>query len=468
MPELTDSSRGATPRALHAAIEIFARWQQERERTPLDRCVDAEFRARRYLNAGERRWTGEAVYGSVRHLRRQSWLIARLGLVDTPEVRIRLWAAAPVRPDGSSPEILQPFCQHPQMPAPERLHAALRALPRAEEAAAEYMRIALSFPDAMVAELEALLPAEAVTAAQSFNMPAPTTLRVNTWKVSRRRVEDVLAGATPTFYSPWGLHLPGRVHLPSLPGFRDGWFEVQEEASQLVALATDARPGQTVVDACAGAGGKSLALAAMLGGRGRVIALDVSVAKLRELQRRAARAGVTRWIQVCPVRVSERGDWICDARMQRMKEQLQDGADCVLLDAPCTGSGVLRRNPDAKWRVWNMEAMTQRQMRLLEQCASLVRPGGCLLYATCALERWQNEAIVSGFLESSSGASFVVEPVAQRLRRALRRQVVDQPVPDPGALIAGPFLRTFPHRGGLDAFFAVCLRRARRPYHEGV
>lgn len=468
MQELMELPRGATPRALHAAMEIFARWQQERERTPLDRCVDAEFRARRYLHAGERRWVGEAVYGSVRHLRRQSWLIAQLGLPDTPETRIRLWAAAPVRPDGGSPEILVPFCRDLPGSASERLSAVLRALPRREEAATEYMRITLSFPDAMVAELEALLSAEAVTAGLCFNMPAPMTLRVNTLKARRDQVQEVLAGAVPTFYSPWGLHLPGRVHLPSLPGFREGWFEVQEEASQLVALATDVRPGQTVVDACAGAGGKSLALAAMMRGRGRIIALDTSVAKLRELQRRAARAGVPGMLRVYPLAASAQGDWISDARVQRMKEQLGEGADCVLLDAPCTGSGVLRRNPDAKWRVWNRGAMAQLQRRLLEQCALLVRPGGCLLYATCAFERWQNEAIVSGFLGAPSGAGFVLEPIAPLLRRALRRQVADRPVPDLDALVAGLFLRTFPHRGGLDAFFAVCLRRARRLRREGV
>ncbi|HLK56542.1 MAG TPA: RsmB/NOP family class I SAM-dependent RNA methyltransferase [Chthonomonadaceae bacterium] len=409
--------QGISGRALNAAVLLYTRWETERERSPLDRVVAGFFRSRRDLNSRERRWISEAIYGCVRFLRRQTLLLEASHLADTPENRIRLWA--------------EPALPGSPLPTPDT--------PR------DYLRITLSFPDALADELEALLGPEALTAAAAFNTQAPTTLRVNTLRTTRARVLDTLEGATPTRYSPWGVVLAHRVNIYDLPGFREGWYEVQEEASQLVALSTNVQPGQIVVDVGAGAGGKTLALAALMQNQGRIVAVDSSAERLEELEKRAARAGAT-CIETCVVPTDTSGCWQPEGRAKRTLNRLAQAADCVLVDAPCTGSGVLRRSPDAKWRTFDLDAMTAHQQMLLTQAASLVRTEGTLLYATCAFERRQNEEVAASFLTSAPGAVFQVEALCIPGTEGLHTS-------------ASPYLRTWPHRHGMDAFFAVCLKR---------
>jgi 16S rRNA (cytosine967-C5)-methyltransferase len=462
-----------SPRALAAAIEIYARWEAEQERSPLDRVVAAEFRSRHYLNAGERRWIGAAVYGSVRFLRRQERLLELLGLPTTPDTRLRLWASAPALPDGTSPTLI-PLPEERMLTSQEHLTAALAALP-GPATPRDHLRITLSFPDTLADTLEDLLGDEALDAARAFNAQAPTTLRVNTLRATRTQAQTALPAAVPTRYSPWGLELPQRLNLYDLPGFREGWFEAQEEASQLVALLTDAQPGQTVADVAAGAGGKTLALAALMQRRGRLIALDTAGERLAELGKRAARAGVA-GIEMQQLHADAEGRWQLSGAAQQRLDRLRGTVDVALVDAPCTGSGVLRRSPDARWRVSDVEAFTRLQQTLLAQASMLVAPDGMLCYATCAFERSQNEEVVEAFLASPEGAAFRVEPALPRLRAACRRAArltPDSPVPPPhptapapfteeafAALASGPYLRTWPQRHGLDAFFAACLRRS--------
>jgi 16S rRNA (cytosine967-C5)-methyltransferase len=469
----SDRPSGASVRALQAAMAIYARWEAERERSPLDRVVAAEFRSRRHLNSRERRWVAEAVYGCVRFLRRQRWLLAQLALPDTAETQLALWSALRAVEGESEPAMLSPL-------RGERLESALAALPQSSEPYT-YLRTTLSFPDPMADALEALLGAEAVSAGEAFNTQAPTTLRVNPLRATRAQVHAALPGTRPTRYSPWGLELPARVNIYDLPGFRAGWFEVQEEASQLAALLMDAQPEQTIVDVGAGAGGKTLALAASMQNRGRLVALDTSGARLEELQKRAQRAGVTH-VETGAIVADAEGQWQPTGPSARAWERLRGAADGVLVDAPCTGSGVLRRSPDAKWRVSDPEAFARIQYMLLEQAGALVAPGGTLVYVTCAFERSQNEAIVEAFLASASGERFTLDPAAPRLHRACLRADalaaaparnrysgpnVPRVLPSGDVAIAanietlmsGPYLRTWPHRHGLDAFFGVCLRR---------
>jgi 16S rRNA (cytosine967-C5)-methyltransferase len=460
-PEL---QRGASPRAFTAATEIYTRWEAERERTPLDRVVGAEFRSRRYLNSSERRWIAAVVYDSVRYLRRLTTLLHQHDLPDTPENRLRLGIDEGVPafrrsgvPENASPlqSILTP--QHPNTLTPNT------KLPERRDA----LREILSFPDVMAEELEALLGTEAIEAGEAFNRQAPTTLRVNTLRTTRANVEQRLPEATPTRYSPWGLELPKRVNIFDLPGFREGHFEIQEEASQLAALLTDAQPGQTVVDVGAGAGGKTLALAALMQNHGRIVALDTSPVALNELDKRAARAGVGIH-QSCLLTADEAGLWQLSGVSLRNRNRLLRTADCVLLDAPCSGSGVIRRSPDAKWRSVDSAALERLQQNLLLQGCELVAPGGVFIYVTCAFERSQDEAIVERFLESPAGREFILEPVLPRLQAAFRRTAPlhgDAPTVEAietdvlQALVTGPYLRTWPHRHGLDSFFAACLRR---------
>ena len=432
-----EPKRGASERALWVASEILQRWLEEQENLPLDRIADREFRARHYLNSGERRWIGEAIYGAVRHLTRQKTLLAKLNLPETAVNLIRSWAEAPADPE-TAPAL---FPLTPPLAAPEQWQTAQSSLP-ASDSPAEFLRVALSFPDALAAELEDLLGSEALEAGRAFNQAAPVTLRVNTLKASRERVLRDLPDATPTAYSPTGVVLPKRVNLPALPGFREGRFEAQEEASQLAARLLGAEPGQRVVDIGAGAGGKTLALAAQMKNRGPLLALDVSERRLEELTTRAKRAGAS-CIETLAVPADAAGRWQPIGPHLRILEQWRGTADCVLLDAPCSGSGVIRRAPDTKWRTADIPAFSRLQSLLLEQASAFTAPNGTLCYITCAIEAAQNEEVIAEFLQSESGRSFEIAPLP----------------PEFAPFASGPFFRSWPHRHNLDAFFAAKMRR---------
>ena len=433
----TAGGRGASERALRAATEILARWLAERDALPLDRITDSEFRARRYLNSGERRWVGAAVYGVVRHFSRQKSLLEALHLPETAENLIRSWADAPA--DSETAPVRLPHT--PPLSDAQTWQAALDSLPT-PDALAACLRETLSFPDALAAELERLLGAESLDAARAFNRAAPVTLRVNTLRATRERVLRDLPGAAAAVWSPSGVHLPQRVNLPSLPGFREGRFEAQEEASQLVALLAAPQPGQRVADVGAGAGGKTLALAAQMQNRGRLLALDVSARRLEELTLRAKRAGASN-IEILAVPADSEGRWQPIGPEARILEKWNRTADCVLLDAPCTGSGVIRRAPDTKWRGADIAAFARLQSVLLEQASVLTAPGGTLCYATCAVEAAQNEAVVEAFLKSEMGRDFEIAPL----------------LPLFAPFASGPYFRSWPHRHTTDAFFAAKLQR---------
>ncbi len=435
--------RLASPRALLAAEEILGRWMAEGEDGALDRLVQAEMRQRRSLNSSERRWIGDTVFGAVRFFRRQTWTLGHSGLETGARQRIELWAKESCGGENKDSQPVLPGLERP----------------------AEYLRETLSYSDEMAAALEETLGTEALPAAEALNLQAPTTLRVNPLRTTRGRVLRSIPGSLRTRFSPWGVEIEGRANIHELPGFRDGWFEVQEEASQLVALLTDARPGQTVIDVGAGAGGKSLAIAAMMGNIGLILAADTSQERLTRLEQRAERAGA-KAIRPLLLNADAEGRWQLSATKQRTVGKLGGTADCVLVDAPCSGSGVLRRSPDAKWRKTDHTQFAKLQALLLEQSAGFIAPEGCLIYATCAFETAQNEEVIAQFLASEAGAAFEVTPALPRLEQAINRLA---PSAESGAivpttteleaLVSGPFLRTWPHRNGLDAFFAACLVR---------
>jgi 16S rRNA (cytosine967-C5)-methyltransferase len=223
---------------------------------------------------------------------------------------------------------------------------------------------------------------------------APLDLRANLARTSRDAMVEVFEGAEPTPLSPWGLRLPPDSRVTEHPAFADGLAEVQDEGSQLIALACGAHAGQRIVDLCAGAGGKSLALAAAAGGEAEIIACDTSRARLSKLPDRARRAGsgiVTRLLN--PPREAEE---LLD---------LQESADVVLVDAPCSGSGTWRRNPEGRWRLTpeRLDRVIALQQRVLDLAAPLVKPGGKLVYAVCSLLTREGADQIAGFLGRHSG-----------------------------------------------------------------
>ncbi|HYD62572.1 MAG TPA: RsmB/NOP family class I SAM-dependent RNA methyltransferase [Noviherbaspirillum sp.] len=276
--------------------------------------------------------------------------------------------------------------------------------------------------------------------AEALNRPAPLDLRVNLLKTKREEAIAELAKAPiecePTPYAPNGIRLHKKPALQNLPLFKDGAIEVQDEGSQLLAQIVGAKRGEMVADFCAGAGGKTLALGAAMRNTGRLYAFDVSEKRLSKLKPRLARSGLS---NVHPVVIAHEND----AKVKRLVAKI----DRVLVDAPCSGLGTLRRNPDMKWRQSpeSVVELNAKQTAILASAARLVKPGGRLVYATCSLLDEENEAIVAQFL--SAHADFTLIP----MKDVLAEQKV--------ALDMGDYLKLYPHTHQTDGFFAAVFER---------
>lgn len=236
----------------------------------------------------------------------------------------------------------------------------------------------------------------------ALNQPAAVVLRVNTLKITRESLQATLRQEgieteLPQAY-PFALVLPKRANVFGTQAFKNGFFEVQDASSQLVAPFLDAQPGMRVIDACAGAGGKALHLATLMQNKGRIIALDVVDDKLLELKKRASRNGV----DTIETRL------IVSAKTLK---RLRESADRVLIDAPCSGLGVLRRNPDTKWKLRPefLEETISLQQQLLQEYTQMVKPGGKLVYATCSILPSENERQIAHFLQTALGTEFTLE-----------------------------------------------------------
>ncbi|WP_137894877.1 RsmB/NOP family class I SAM-dependent RNA methyltransferase [Ramlibacter sp. 2FC] len=306
-----------------------------------------------------------------------------------------------------------------------------------------------NLPDWLAQALKDQLGEQFWPLVESLNQPAPLDLRVNALTDKRDDVKKELAQAgikaAPTPYSPWGLRLTDKPALTKLDAFARGAIEVQDEGSQLLALLLDAKRGEMVVDFCAGAGGKTLAIGAAMRNTGRLYAFDVSAHRLDALKPRLARSKLS---NVHPAAIAHERD----ERIKRLAGKI----DRVLVDAPCSGLGTLRRNPDLKWRQspQAIAELTAKQAAILQSAARLLKPGGRLVYATCSLLPQENEAIALAF----SGANKEFTPLATadilsnlKLEGAARLCAG----PDSG----GEFLRLWPHRHGTDGFFAAVWQK---------
>jgi 16S rRNA (cytosine967-C5)-methyltransferase len=301
---------------------------------------------------------------------------------------------------------------------------------------------AADLPDWLWEALGKAIPAERDALARAWLAPAPLDLRVNPFKTSRDAARAALAvdgiDASPTPYSPLGLRVAGKPALQRHRLFIDGAIEVQDEGSQLLCFLVAPKRSEMIVDFCAGAGGKTLLLGALMRSQGSLYAFDVSPRRLANLKPRLARSGLS---NVHPVRIADERD--------NHVNPLAGKIDRVLVDAPCSGFGTLRRNPDLKWRhpQTAIPELAAKQARVLAAAAGLVKPGGRLVYATCSVLPDENEAIVEGFLGAHS--DFALGDAAAELARAGI------------ALDTGRMLRLYPHRHGCDGFFAAVLERTR-------
>jgi len=390
---------------------------------PADQTLSRYFREHRELGQKDRAFVAEASFAV---LRRRRSLEAAAGTAEPAALLV----AALVRVLGLSGRALDGLVD-PELVRKIR-SAAAEALPDAVRA---------DLPDWLWQRLEAQHGRdEALRIAQGLLNPAPLDLRANLARTSREEVLARLAHdgieAAPTRYSPAGVRLGAKPAINHHALFRDGLIEVQDEGSQLLAWLTAPRRGEMIADYCAGAGGKTLALAMLMRGSGRIYAMDVSAKRLAALAPRAARAGVS---NVHPIALS--GD--NDARAKRLAGKLER----VLVDAPCSGFGTLRRNPDLKWRhaPAAIEELAQKQRRILQAAARLVKLGGRLVYATCSILREENEAIVEEFQAAKSE----FKPLSSASLLAAQKIPLD----------TGERLRLWPHVHGTDGFFAAAFER---------
>ena len=328
----------------------------------------------------------------------------------------------------------------PLPPRPRHVGAA-RLDDRSRAEAIEYLATALAHPRWLVARWLDRYGLESAEAWCRFNNGrAPVTLRANRLKTTREALAAGLAAhgvsTEPARFAPDGLYVTrGQPMRTPVVGAGEG--VLQDEASQLVTLLAEARPGQWVLDACAAPGGKTVALAAAMADTGQLVAVDVRPRRMRLLARTVASSGAT-----C-VRLVQ-ADLARGLPFSR-------GFDCVFVDAPCSGLGTVRREPDVKWRRGeaDLAAFATRQQRMLAEAARHVAPGGRLVYATCSSEPEENEAVVEAFL-AAHGAFERIDPRTEAPGTPLA------PVLDPAGA-----LRTTPHEHGLEAFFGVALRRSR-------
>lgn len=396
------------PRRLHAQRALTVLEDTARGSRPTDQILETLFRTHKEMGKRDRAAVSTLVYGVLRDAMRLQALAG-----ESPAA----WLSRHLADAGHSAAAIASL----ELPPP----CADGAVPPAA---------GLNLPAALHARLiEQIGEAETTALALALNQPAATDVRVNTLRTTAAEVVETLRvagiGAEPLPHAPQGLRLAQRLSRQS-PLLLEGLVEPQDEGSQLLARFAGAAPGETVIDWCAGAGGKSLALAAQMHNRGRLIAADVMASRLAKLPPRAARAGAT----------------LVETVVHGVDPMPLPDADLVLVDAPCSGTGTWRRNPELRLRALDLYALASLQRDILAAASRQVRVGGRLVYATCSLLQEENEAVVADFLSAHpdfTPADAPADPALAPLVDAQGR------------------LRLWPHRHGTDGFFAQrLLRRA--------
>ena len=404
---------------------------------PADATLSHWFKAHSRLGSRDRHQVAEAVFDVLRHLRRYRQMaesgtgpatrrLAILGLVaQFPRADL----------DAGLADTERHWLDHV-------LRLDVASLSRA---------VRYSLPDWLDTQMNALENPESLI--NALNQPAPLDIRVNPFKTDREAVLAALtqqpgasqAKPTPTPYSPWGIRLQGRPSINRWPLFLSGDIEVQDEGSQLLAALLAPKRGEMIIDFCAGAGGKTLLIGALMRSTGRLYAFDISAARLARAKPRFARSGLS---NIVPVVIQSESD----ARVKRVRGK----AHKVLVDAPCSGLGTLRRNPDLKWRQHpdSLEHLLQTQASILKEAARCVAPGGRLVYATCSVLPIENEQQVEAFL--ANHPEFTVVDVADVLKDRCGNLT-----------FSGPYMKLRPDTHGTDGFFAAVLQRS-KPENSAV
>jgi 16S rRNA (cytosine967-C5)-methyltransferase len=430
-----------TPAArLSAAIELIE--TIDAERIPAAKALKEWGTAHRYAGSGDRAGISGLIWDVLRRRASSAWIMED----DSPRARV-LGMLKVER--GMDVDTIAALCDGGRF-APEALSDTERAALATRTAADAPAHIAGDYPEWLDGYLTQVFGDDRVAEAAAMASRAPLDLRVNTLKAKREKVLGSTAhlGTTATPWSPIGMRIelgadarnPG-IHAEE--DFIKGGIEVQDEGSQLAALLSAAKPGEQVIDLCAGAGGKTLALAAMMQGKGRLIATDHDKRQLAPIYERLSRAGVHN----CDVRTPKGPD--------DTLSDIHASADLVVIDAPCTGTGTWRRNPDAKWRMrpGALEVRLKDQITVLDRAAALTKPGGRIAYITCSVLPQENNEQIRGFI--ARHGEFTVIPPAQTAA-----VLWDKADDFTAATLQSPEgLLMTPRRTGTDGFFVSVLKR---------
>ena len=402
---------------------------------PADAVMSRYFKQHHKLGSRDRGLIAEAVFFALRRYASLRWVMQPAH----PERAPRLAALITLARQHGAASLDARALRGDERAVRHALAMQLESAPRAVRAEVPtwlYERVSRQYADA-----DALFAA--------LTEAAPLDLRVNTQRASRDQVLAELRAATrqhaplhaePTPYSPEGIRLLEKPGLTRWALYQDGKIEVQDEGSQLIARLVAPRRGEMLVDFCAGAGGKTLALGSLMRSTGRIYAFDIHARRLAGLGPRLKRSGLS---NVHPAAIATEND----LRVKRLSGKI----DRVLVDAPCSGSGTLRRNPDLKWRFDEKELarVNEVQQKVLRAASRLVKPGGRLVYATCSLLAEENQAVVERFVAEQP--QFVPVPVVDVLR--------PQGIVVPGLEATAPFFVMLPHLHATDGFFAAVLQR---------
>jgi 16S rRNA (cytosine967-C5)-methyltransferase len=430
---------------LQAAIDIIHTWMDNPR--PADRLMAAYFRDRRYIGGGDKKFISHVVYTTFRHWRRAEyiWKAKDVG------ARKRVFAAS----------IFSDICTYLEL---KEACTGERYVPNALSASEENVLddipenwfadapedVMLEIPIAAYKPLQEVFGDQLPKQMEAILIEAPVDIRINTLKSDKDAVKDALKevdlDAEDMKMSPEGVRVHQRFPFHTIDAYREGQFEVQDEGSQILAHLCAPKPGQTVVDFCAGAGGKTLALAALMQNKGTIYACDIIERRMEELAKRCKRSGVH----------NVRRQLLSDENDKWVKKH-KGKADVVLIDAPCSGTGTWRRNPDARWRLSKADIAEYHriQLNILESASRLVNAGGKVVYATCSMLPQENTHTVQKFLENHP--EFELVPAQDVLEG---QNLINLPY-------AQPYLRLTPLEHGCDGFFgAVLQKKAQEPKLE--